>query len=70
VESKPLSQYIDKAKTSPLANDIMVDMGKSISMDGDIRPTDVAAVIAYARNGGVGVFPMIWGFTHEATNKP
>lgn len=70
VESKPLSQYIDKAKTSPLANDIMVDLGKSISMDGDIRPTDVAAVIAPARNGGVGVFPMVWGFTHEATNKP
>ena len=70
VESKPLSQYIDKAKSSPLANDIMVYMVKNIAMHGDIRPTDVAAVIAPARNGGVGVFPMVWGFTHEATNKP
>ncbi len=45
VESKPLSQYIVKAKSSPLANDLMVDMAKNIAMHGDIRPTDVAAVI-------------------------
>ena len=36
VESKPLSQYIEKAKSSPLVNDIMVDMAKNIAMHGDI----------------------------------
>jgi len=39
-------------------------------MTGDIRPTDVAAVIASGRSGNMGVFPMVWGFTSEASSKP
>lgn len=37
---------------------------------GNIRPTDMAAVLAPNKQGNMAVFPMIWGFTHEATEKP
>ena len=39
-------------------------------MSGNIRPTDMAAVLAPNKQGNMAVFPMIWGFTHEATEKP
>ncbi|WP_242940785.1 SOS response-associated peptidase [Ruminococcus albus] len=45
-------------------------MSKSKAMSGNIRPTDMAAVLAPNKQGNVAVFPMIWGFTHEATSKP
>ena len=39
-------------------------------MSGNIRPTDMAAVLAPNKQGNMAVFPMIWGFTHESTSKP
>ncbi len=39
-------------------------------MSGNIRPTDMAAVLAPNKQGSMAVFPMIWGFTHEASEKP
>ena len=67
---KSLENYITRAQKSPLANEIMLTMSRSIAMTGDIRPTDVAAVIASGRSGNMGVFPMVWGFTNEASSKP
>ena len=57
---KSLENYITRAQKSPLANEIMLTMSRSIAMTGDIRPTDVAAVIASGRSGNMGVFPMVW----------
>ena len=45
-------------------------MSRSAEMSGNIRPTDMAAVFAPNKQGDMAVFPMIWGFTHEATPKP
>lgn len=67
---KSLENYIARAQKSPLANEIMLTMSRSIAMTGDIRPTNVAAVIASGRSGNIGVFPMVWGFTTEASSKP
>ena len=67
---KSLENYITIAQKSPLANEIMVTMSRSVAMTGDIRPTDVAAVIASGKSGNIGVFPMVWGFTNEASSKP
>ena len=67
---KSLENYITRAQKSPLANEIMLTMSRSIAMTGDIRPTDVAAIIASGRSGNMGVFPMVWGFTNEASTKP
>lgn len=45
-------------------------MSKSKAMSGNIRPTDMAAVIAPNKQGNMAVFPMIWGFTHDSSPKP
>lgn len=67
---KPLSTFIDKAGRMPLADSIMNAMSKPKAMSGNIRPTDMAAVIAPNKQGNMAVFPMIWGFTHESSSKP
>ena len=65
-----LSYFIDKAKQLPLADEMMRTLAKNMAMSGDIRPTDMAAVLAPNKQGDMAVFPMVWGFTHEATPKP
>lgn len=67
---KYLSGYINKAQQLPLADSIMNAMSKSKAMSCNIRPTDMAAVLAPNKEGNMAVFPMIWGFTHESTPKP
>lgn len=67
---KPLSAIIDKAQQLTLADSIMNAMSKPKTMSGNIRPTDMAAVLAPNKQGNVAVFPMIWGFTHGSTSKP
>jgi len=67
---KPLSTIIDKAQQLSLTSAIMNAMSKPSTMSGNIRPTDMAAVIAPNKQGNMAVFPMIWGFTHESMSKP
>ena len=44
---------------------IAAKLSAKIKVSGDIRPTDIAPVIApSSRNRSVGAFPMQWGFTH------
>ena len=47
------------------AIEISLKLGAKMVTSGDVRPTDVAPVIApSARNRALGAFPMQWGFTH------
>ncbi len=69
-ESKSLSFFIEKAQRLPLAYSIMNAMVKSTKMSGNIRPTDMAAVIAPNKSGNMSIYPMIWGFTHETFKHP
>ena len=65
-----LSYFIEKAQKLPLADEMMRKLSKNMAMSGNIRPTDTAAVLAPNKQGNMAVFPMVWGFTHEATSKP
>ncbi len=67
---KPLSTIIDKAQKLSLTSAIMNTMSKPSTMSGNIRPTDMAAVLAPNKQGNMAVFPMIWGFTVERSSKP
>ena len=67
-ESKSLSYFISKAQQLPLAHEMSIAMSRSMAMSGNIRPTDMAAVLAPNKQGNMAAFPMIWGFTHEATD--
>lgn len=49
---------------------MMRHLGKPLTMSSEMRPTDVTAVLAPNKEGRVAVFPMIWGFSHEATDAP
>ena len=53
-----------------LANDMMVQLAKPLQMSGEMRPTDMAAVLAPNKDGKPAVFPMIWGFSHKAVTVP
>ncbi len=45
---------------------IAAKLGAKMKPFGDLRPTDVAPVIApSSRNRALGAFPMQWGFTHS-----
>ena len=70
VKSNSLSPVIDKAQQLPLASDMRLAMSKPTTMSGNIRPTDMAAVLAPNKQGNMAVFPMIWGFTIETSSKP
>lgn len=69
-DSRSLSYFIEKAQQLPLAEEMVRKLSKNMSMSGEIRPTDTAAVLAPNKQGNMAVFPMIWGFTHDATSKP
>ena len=70
VEPASYRSLITRAQKIQLANDIMVKLGKSLTMCGEMRPTDVIAVLAPNKDGKMAVFPMLWGFSHEATDAP
>jgi len=70
VEPYQYHAIITRAQRLQLAGDIMVKLGKPLTMSGEIRPTDVTAVLAPNKDGKPAVFPMLWGFSHEATNAP
>jgi putative SOS response-associated peptidase YedK len=70
VEPAYYAPIITRAQKLKLADDMMRHLGKPLTMSGEIRPTDVAAVLAPNKEGRVAVFPMLWGFSHEATDAP
>ena len=55
----------DLAVTMAQAVRVAEKFGVKMKTEGEIRPTDIAPVIApSARDRSLGVFPMQWGFTH------
>lgn len=70
VEPAQFAPLITRAQKLELANTIMVKLGKPLFMSGELRPTDVAAVLAPNKDGRMAVFPMLWGFSHDATDAP
>ena len=64
VELSPeLRPIIEAARRSPLAARMVHHLGRPVVGEGEVRPTDIAAVIAPNNKGMRHVFPMVWGFT-------
>ena len=64
VEMSPeLRPIVERAAKSSLARQMVHDLGRPVRTEGEVRPTDIAAVIASDRKGSPSVFPMIWGFS-------
>ncbi len=67
---KKLKPIIFAAQRSPFVQQMMINLSRPISMSGEIRPTDIAAVIAPSKSGHRAVFPMQWGFHVSGLNEP
>lgn len=61
--SPELKPIVDMARNAPLADKMVHTLGRPVKTEGEIRPTDIAPVIAPNAKGVRTVFPMIWGFT-------
>ena len=59
--SPELRPIVEEMNRSPLVRRFQEHM--AVHSSGEIRPTDVAPVIASSRSGRRAVFPMKWGFT-------
>ena len=70
VEPHYFQPLITRAQKIKLADDMMRHLSKPLTMCGEMRPTDVIAVLAPNKDGKMAVFPMLWGFSHEATDAP
>ncbi len=63
VELSPeLRPIIETARRSSLAGKMVHDLGRPVIAEGEVKPTDIAPVIAPNSRGERSVFPMIWGF--------
>lgn len=67
-ESPELRPYVEAARRSPLADEMIARLGRPLVTSGEVRPTDIAPVLAPDKNGRPAVFPMVWGFTGKAHN--
>lgn len=61
--SPELRPIVERARSSSLAEKMVHDLGRPVKTEGEVRPADIAPVIAPDRNGSPSVFPMIWGFS-------
>lgn len=60
--SPELRPIIEAAARSALAERMTHKLGKAVRTEGEVRPTDIAPVIATSPRGMRAVYPMIWGF--------
>ncbi|MBP0970591.1 MAG: SOS response-associated peptidase family protein [Oscillospiraceae bacterium] len=70
VEPAVFRPYIARAQRSALADQILVTLGKPLTMSGELHPTDAVAVLAPDKHGGIAVFPMLWGFLTPESSAP
>ena len=69
--SPELRPYIDRAFHSPLKDRMVAKMGRPLVTEGEVRPTDIAPVVAPDNSHRPTVYPMIWGFTNpQEGGKP
>ena len=70
IEPKEIAEVLIKVHKMAFAQEMSIKLGKSLSMSGDLYPSDIAPVLAPNKHGQMAIFPMAWGFTHQATPKP
>ncbi len=64
-----IASIIDAALATRLAGKFQIDMSRPMKTSGEVRPGDVAPVLAPNKNGERTVYPMKWGFTVTVEGK-
>ena len=59
-ELRPIVEEMNRA---PLAVKMREKLGKPLTSEGEVRPTDIVPAIASAPSGTAKVYPMLWGFS-------
>ena len=69
--SPELRPFIERAMNAPLREKIVTKLGKPMITEGEVRPTDIAPVIAPdSKAHSPQVFPMVWGFSNPKGGGP
>ena len=68
--SDEFAEIIDEASESVLNTIMSEGLGHSLVTHGEVRPTDIAPVVAPNRNGMRTAFPMVWGFVLPSLKYP
>ena len=70
MESSPeLKPFVDRAMQSSLRETMITKLGRPLKVEGEIRPTDIAPVVAPSSKAQTPtVYPMVWGFTNPRGN--
>ena len=68
--SPELRPIIEEANRSTLKERIVNKLGRSLVIEGEVRPTNIVPVIAPNRSGARAVFPMVWGFSLPRSSSP
>lgn len=71
VELSPeLRPIVEAARQSVLAAEMNAELGKAFKSEGEIRPTDLTAVLAPDKAGKRKAYPMVWGFKIPGIKGP
>lgn len=68
--SPELRPIVEEMNRAPLAAKMRDRLGKPLTTEGEVRPTDIVPVIAPSPSGNRKVFPMLWGFTAKGVDRP
>ena len=68
--SPELRPIVEEMNRAPLAAKMRDKLGKPLTTEGEVRPTDIVPTIATSARGSRTVFPMLWGFTAKGVGRP
>lgn len=68
--SPELRPIVEEMNRATLAAKMRDKLGKPLTTEGEVRPTDIVPTIASAPSGSKKVYPMLWGFTAKGVGRP
>ena len=66
--SPELRPYIEAANRSPLREKLSQKLGRPLIREGEVKPGDIAPVIAMSQHGTLASYPMAFGFPVKTGN--
>ena len=64
-DSLELKSIVEEVKKAPLTERYVNTAGRRLITRGEVRPTDLAPVLAPSPDKSLAVYPMKWGFTNK-----
>lgn len=68
--SPELKPIVEAANRSSLGKRMVSKLGRPLTTNGEVRPTNIVPVLAPDKSGARVVFPMVWGFQVKGLSSP